>query len=431
MSQMSQVTSLQTMLTLRRLRQLIAEIYAAQKLKRSLHGVLHAVAGDHAAAAMLEQAIIWQSVVNRKRCVDGWWWKDAREWQAEVGLTRRDVERGRKLLAGVLEHCVKRLRDGRTMSHYRVNFGKLIDALAQAVQTTVEALLGRLTSIVQSEHSRMYRADNPAMHDADNSESTGATIPNAQTEQRGMAAADKESSVYKDLSSVEQSSENTTSAGVVVEDDDEPTVIEKIFAVKAENAETPDEPITPPPTPSPALATWRKVKTLLDLQMDRHIFQTWLKDAWLVRSEVVEGAPVYVLGVPNIHALEYCNTRLRRQIWRAFTTITERQDIDVRFELAVGADPVEQDAEPFTLLQHMSERSTEAPGMLNAAQMYARYFSEPSPDEIEQLRKYERMYPVDVVRRAIQATANKPRQQVASPVAYIGGVLARSALASM
>lgn len=422
---MAQASQVKTLLSIKRLRKLVALVYAQQPVKRSLHGVLYEIAGDHAAAAMLEQAICWQAVVNRKRAVDGWWWKDAREWHTEVGLTRRDVERGRRVLAAAgLEHDVKRLKDGRTMSHYRLRFDVLIGALAQALQTTVEALLGLLAGMVQTEQSGMYAADNPAMHGADNAERTPQTIPIVQSEQRGMYAADKESSVVKDLSSVEQTTEITTSAAAAVGESVD-AIIEKNFAVKAENAETVGAPTAPPPVPAsplPELVTWRKVKALLELQLEYQAFQTWLKDAWLVRVEDGD-APAYVVGLPNVHAREYCETRLKRTIWKAFVQISGREEIDVRFELAVGSDPVE-DAPP--VLELLTQRGDVWRGdRLTPAQMYERYFNKP-PDE--RLDRIAAAYPIDEVDKAIRATSTK--RGVIDPVAYIGSMLQRGAVGS-
>jgi hypothetical protein len=65
------------------------------------HRVFVDLTGSVKAAIMLSQAVYWQS---RARQTDGWWYKNADEWQEETGLTRHEQEAARKELSKYL-HC--------------------------------------------------------------------------------------------------------------------------------------------------------------------------------------------------------------------------------------------------------------------------------------------------------------------------------------
>lgn len=58
---------------------------------------LRNLAGSIGATLMLCQAIYWQDRVPRD---DGWWWKTAKEWERETGLTASDQRRARSKLRG-------------------------------------------------------------------------------------------------------------------------------------------------------------------------------------------------------------------------------------------------------------------------------------------------------------------------------------------
>lgn len=67
------------------------------------HRVFVDIAGSVHGAVMLSQAVFWNQRTPAGR--DGWWWKTYREWHAETGLTRGQVDGARKALvaAGVME----------------------------------------------------------------------------------------------------------------------------------------------------------------------------------------------------------------------------------------------------------------------------------------------------------------------------------------
>ena len=86
--------------------------------------------GDIKAALFLSQCIYWSDKVKRE---DGYFYKDANEWEEETGLTRREQIGARKKLKTFID--VKLLRaNGAPTLHYRVNF----DALADSILTFCE-----------------------------------------------------------------------------------------------------------------------------------------------------------------------------------------------------------------------------------------------------------------------------------------------------
>lgn len=83
----------------------------------AFHRSLVEPAGSVNAALMLSQAIYWALRIPKER--DGWFWKTAEEWQAEIGLTRAEQEGARKRLiaANLLE---EKLEGIPAKLHFRV-----------------------------------------------------------------------------------------------------------------------------------------------------------------------------------------------------------------------------------------------------------------------------------------------------------------------
>jgi hypothetical protein len=81
------------------------------------------VAGGVTGALMLSQAVYWS---GRTRNSERWFYKSAKEWEEETGLTRREQETARKRLAHVLQ---TKLRGVPATVHYRVDFDALCFAL--------------------------------------------------------------------------------------------------------------------------------------------------------------------------------------------------------------------------------------------------------------------------------------------------------------
>ena len=84
------------------------------------------VTGSITGALLLSQAVYWQ---KRTKGEDGWWWKTQEEWEAETGMTRRELEGARKdcIEAGILEYQRKGLP---AKGFYRVNVAALHEALS-------------------------------------------------------------------------------------------------------------------------------------------------------------------------------------------------------------------------------------------------------------------------------------------------------------
>jgi hypothetical protein len=85
----------------------------------AFHRVFVTITGSVNAALMLSQAIYWS---KRTKDVEGWFYKSAIEWEKETGLTRREQDTARKLLAEVLE---EKLAGMPATTHFRVTGGQL------------------------------------------------------------------------------------------------------------------------------------------------------------------------------------------------------------------------------------------------------------------------------------------------------------------
>src|SRR5688572_90399 len=100
-----------------------------QRLSRPVayYRVFARIAGGATAGLMLSQAWYWtQTEIVRKR--GGWFYKSAREWQDETGLTRREQETARKKLKarGLIE---ERLKGIPATINFRIVQESLIDLL--------------------------------------------------------------------------------------------------------------------------------------------------------------------------------------------------------------------------------------------------------------------------------------------------------------
>lgn len=79
--------------------------------------------GSVKAAILLSQLLYWTPrAVNRRTVANGWIWKSAREWWAETGLRRRELETAQDVLSarGLIMRRVKKVGNTPT-SHYRVD----------------------------------------------------------------------------------------------------------------------------------------------------------------------------------------------------------------------------------------------------------------------------------------------------------------------
>lgn len=94
----------------------------------AFHRVFVTITGSINAALMLSQAIYWS---KRTRDRDGWFYKSAKEWEEETGLSRHMQDAARALLDGVLE---TKLAGMPATVHFRVSAGNLRTWLAQNVK---------------------------------------------------------------------------------------------------------------------------------------------------------------------------------------------------------------------------------------------------------------------------------------------------------
>lgn len=95
------------------------------------------IGGGVSAALMLSQAWYWtQTETVRKR--GGWFYKSAKQWEEETGLTRREQETARRKLKGqgLLE---EQLRGIPATLNFRINQERLIELLKlESVQTSLD-----------------------------------------------------------------------------------------------------------------------------------------------------------------------------------------------------------------------------------------------------------------------------------------------------
>ncbi len=77
-------------------------------------------------AIFLSQCLYWSN-----RTHDGWFYKTAEDWEREIGISRRGLERARSTLKGIVQ---TELRGMPAKTYYRVNEDALIDALVAVLE---------------------------------------------------------------------------------------------------------------------------------------------------------------------------------------------------------------------------------------------------------------------------------------------------------
>lgn len=89
--------------------------------------------GSITAALFLSQAIYW---TLRSQTGDGWFYKTARGWEDETGMTRREQDSARKRLGELGVLCEEK-RDWPSRTYFRVDEEKLASCLAESANQTV------------------------------------------------------------------------------------------------------------------------------------------------------------------------------------------------------------------------------------------------------------------------------------------------------
>ena len=199
--------------------------------------LLQLTGGDHAAAFMLQSALLWGEGAAVKSA-GGWFWRKAKEFAADLSLTRHTLERARKCLkariglqedlrhprlpgGGLLLECV---------THYRIDpvaFRAAFDfyCLAAITDGQFQEILGRqmLTTgnpeLPENDNAGMPEISNAGLPEGDNAgllESDNAGMPesgNAGMPESGNAGMPQISS-YKALnqSSFESSQSSSQSS---------------------------------------------------------------------------------------------------------------------------------------------------------------------------------------------------------------------------
>jgi hypothetical protein len=106
---------------------------------KSVDALLIDVTGDPVAGQMLARLFYWWARTGNK---DGWVYKSANDWHAELRLTRNQVGRvhARRLLEAVGVERVQKLTMKGNPVHYRLNIKKFLTAVARYLKITIRTL---------------------------------------------------------------------------------------------------------------------------------------------------------------------------------------------------------------------------------------------------------------------------------------------------
>lgn len=94
-------------------------------------------------------------------------------------------------------------------------------------------------------------------------------------------------------------------------------------------------------------ALWRSAFAQLEIQLDRNSFDTWLRDAWLIRFE----DETFVIGVRNKYAVDMLTYRLNRTIQRVFDDAAGAP-VQLKFEVATMRQDSSEEMPPCKLLKN-------------------------------------------------------------------------------
>lgn len=85
---------------------------------------------DWSAAALLNQIVYWSGITTDP---DGWFYKSAAEWKTEIGLSKHQIERCEKIVAGLGVEIMLRKVGNAPTTHYRVNDEAFLNALEMVI----------------------------------------------------------------------------------------------------------------------------------------------------------------------------------------------------------------------------------------------------------------------------------------------------------
>jgi len=135
------------------------------------------IGGGAAAALMLSQAWYWtQTEIVQKR--GGWFYKSAKQWEEETGLTRREQETARKKLKerGLIQETLKGIP---ATVNFRINQERLFELLAQV---NTESRLDKPAESDQSVQSSMSECANNSTKAPNKEQQKSQTITENTTE---------------------------------------------------------------------------------------------------------------------------------------------------------------------------------------------------------------------------------------------------------
>ncbi|TNV14931.1 hypothetical protein FH968_20630 [Buttiauxella sp. B2] len=107
-------------------------------------------------AAVLNQLVFWSGCGSRE---DGWFYKTHEELGEEIELSKDQVRRivGKlesKYLAGVLDTATRRLNNGDSVKHYRLDGNRLVELLFPAANNAESSPFGNGEGAVPEQHMR-------------------------------------------------------------------------------------------------------------------------------------------------------------------------------------------------------------------------------------------------------------------------------------
>ena len=133
---------------------------------------LDLLGNDHACAFFLSQSVYWS---DKGAADGGWFWKSAKEWHAEAGLSTYQVTRAAKVCEKWVEVKLKKAMGAPTL-HYRVN----MDALTVSILEFLENPLSRKSSNSKIDLQETPKSLTETTPEIKEEEEEEATPPKAQ-----------------------------------------------------------------------------------------------------------------------------------------------------------------------------------------------------------------------------------------------------------
>lgn len=346
--------------------------------------VLVDIAGSQTAAVLLRQILYW-SGNPKARANGGWFWKTKEDWQAETGLTRRELETAEPTLSHLIETKRKYVA-GSTKKHYRLRPEVYLARLTEVLNIGIPGV--RICGVAPTAASQNVEKVISHYTKCGVAPSQNGVLLGDQLHKTGSnGCTERVAGRYPPPQIVqEQHHETGSSYGESNKDSNRDLNTPNKLGQEAPPAHPSSSGLNPEDV-------WKSAYSVLEIQLDSASFKTWVQDAVLIRFE----GNTFVIGARNAHARDMCQHRLTKTFVRILSDVYGAP-VEVCFEVSRPAPRHNGDERPEWVRKLDFDLGDDA------ANKTLSFVSGITPEKIEQAKK---QYPPAWVDEAVGIARSK------------------------